>query len=219
MKTLRYITLVSFLAFVLFGCGGGESSTNTQSSTKQVIVERGPLLGATVTDANGAIASQVENTNKYLFENLPIFPIKATGGFVDMDDSGALSVGDLPFEDRVLLSFTDVVTPITTYLATLSDSKRVIYLNILEETFNVDNIATTLPSQNSVSAVILANAIFEDSLDGEYELENIIKSFALYKSLVESKYSQENNLVILSNKLEKELIENNPLLVVTEILP
>ena len=102
MNLKRNIGLSLCLIALLSGCNSGSSnSSNTSSSSSNttaaatvVTVERGAVLDASVKDANGEIAI-VESKNTYKFTKEITYPITVTGGFIDVDDSGDKSAGDV----------------------------------------------------------------------------------------------------------------------------
>lgn len=107
--------------------GGIDSSTtdnNKQITNSKVItVERGPVIGATVKDANGQIASSVNNSNKYKFDNEPEYPISAEGGFIDIDRNGKQDENEIKL-DVVLMAPKgyNIITPLTTLVVEKNES-------------------------------------------------------------------------------------------------
>lgn len=162
------IQLSSLLCVValLSGCNsGGTSSQNSNNSTQSnsstiVTVERGAVINATVKDANGQIAT-TESNNNYKFVNNIVYPITVTGGFIDLDDSGDKSVGDLELTIPLTTYSGTNITMITTAIADSDVTKREQKLQAL-----ATSLATTkeellkLPSQ-SYDSSILSNELFK----------------------------------------------------------
>jgi|GEM_PF-1728168 len=114
---MRRLTLISLAvaSILLSGCGGG-SSTSTDGITSGVTtltVERGPILKATVVDANGQKATDVGN-GKYTFTLAPVYPVMAVGGVIDMDRDGVVSVGDVSSDLNLTTTAGSVITVATT---------------------------------------------------------------------------------------------------------
>ena len=57
------------------------------------------------------------NDNTYAFANPVNYPIIVTGGFIDVDGDGVYSEGDTNLGNLQMKSYSDVVTPVTTYIA------------------------------------------------------------------------------------------------------
>ncbi len=86
--------LSSVTAIMMSGCGGG-SSSSTSVSSYDVTVERGPVLGARVTDSAGQTAQEIGG-GRYRFANAPVYPLYAGGGVIDVNRDGTVSPGDVP---------------------------------------------------------------------------------------------------------------------------
>ncbi|HIP20635.1 MAG TPA: hypothetical protein EYG70_05885, partial [Sulfurimonas sp.] len=116
MRTLTLISL-AVASILLSGCGGGSStSTDTiASGVTTLTVERGPILKATVVDANGQRATDV-GSGKYTFAIAPVYPVIAIGGVIDMDRDGVISIGDVVNDLNLTTTAGSVIT-IATALA------------------------------------------------------------------------------------------------------
>jgi len=115
------LTSLAAATLLLVGCGGGSSSSTSsgaQTSTTgtSIQVVRGPILGAIVRDNNGtgAVASS-DGNGTYTFKNNITYPIVATGGVIDMDRDGKVSVGDVKNDMNLSSTSGSVVTVATTY--------------------------------------------------------------------------------------------------------
>lgn len=149
---------------LLLGCGSDsidEESKNIESSY-DVVVERGPVFDANVTDMKGRVARQVaEGNNTYRFENTPDFPIHARGGWIDVDRDGNLTHNDIML-DINLTSYSNVITPLTTYIADANQSVREQKLQELEELTGVAKEELIgSPSHAGKNALIALNAVYE----------------------------------------------------------
>lgn len=151
---------------LLSGCNsGGTSSQNSNNSTQSnsstiVTVERGAVINATVKDANGQIAT-VESNNKYKFVNNIVYPITVTGGFIDLDDSGDKSVGDLELTIPLTTYSGTNITMITTAISDSDVTKREQKLQALATSLGTTKEELLkLPSQ-SYDSSILSNELFK----------------------------------------------------------
>lgn len=91
MKTLKLLgTSMITATLLLSGCGsteaGGESGTD-------ITVERGPVLAARVTDANGQAATALGN-GRYRFTETPAYPLQAREGVIDANRNGQIDGED-----------------------------------------------------------------------------------------------------------------------------
>lgn len=171
------LCLVAFLA----GCNGGSSSNSDNSSSPTVVtVERGAVLDAIVKDANGQTAT-VENKNSYKFTKEIKYPVTVTGGFIDVDDSGDKSVGDVVLTTPLMTYSGTNITLITTAIA---DSSETIRNEKLEALAN--SLGTTkdellkLPSQ-SYDSSILSNELYNALKNSEnINLTQIISDLSTY---------------------------------------
>ena len=174
MKRINCLVLSSLTAAFLVGCGGGGGSSSspttstatpvTTSTVTPVTIERGPLLGATVKDANGTAPISI-NGNVYTFSTVPVYPITATGGYIDLDADGLITTADVAFTG-VLKSYSNVITPITTYIATgTTDAERIAKLAELKAkltgTVSDDDLLKKVPSETSGDIIALTNAIYD----------------------------------------------------------
>ncbi len=181
----------------------------------EVVVERGPVLGADVKDANGVKAVQKEGTNTYVFPDTPKYPISSIGGFVDLDGDKKLSASDLSLKGKKLESYTKVVTPITTYLAKYpKKEERAKKEKELKKDLGIDedvSLSNEVPSKISKEAVALTNALFELSLENkDMNKANIKAEYDSEMTTINQSYSEEKNLSKLSENLEKNLLNTKP---------
>ena len=129
-KIATSLAVVSALSFGMTGCGGSSSSNNVSSDLDHYVamVSRGDVYGSEVKDSATPAhkAVEIEGTNKYEF-NVPagdiVFPLIATGGYIDVDGNGKIEVGTDVKLDVDLKSYSDTLTPVTTYAVDELDGK------------------------------------------------------------------------------------------------
>jgi len=176
-----YLISLAVATVVLTGCGGSSSSSDTAVvASKTITVERGPILKAVVVDSNGQKAKE-EGSGKYTFASTPSYPVMATGGFIDVDRDGVVSVGDV-VNDVNLTTVAGSVVTLATTLASNPKTKA-----------EVERIATSL---NITTADLLTKTPSESK-----EIEAI--SNIMYK------YMKENNITDLSDTQNQQLISLN----------
>lgn len=152
--------ILSFcLVALLAGCGGGSSSSTNESST--FTVERGSVLNATVKDANGQIASSANATNSYTFAKEIKYPVTVSGGFIDVDNSGDKSVGDIELTTPLMTYSGTNITLITTAISDSNEQTRDNKLKQLAQSLGVTtDELLKLPSQSYESS-ILSNELYK----------------------------------------------------------
>jgi hypothetical protein len=113
-------------AFLLTACGGGGSTDSTSSDTSSVTttdltslsIERGPVIGSLVLDAQGKRASNLGN-GQYKFESAPIYPIYVSGGYIDVNRDGIIDTNDTKLLTLLSISKSGIskVTMVTTLIS------------------------------------------------------------------------------------------------------
>jgi len=114
-KILPTALLASLL--LLSNCSDNNNSNQTSSPLNSVTVERGPILGAIVLDAEGQQAIQEDNTSaSYVFLTPPVYPISAFGGYIDVNRNGIIDSGEV--KNTIVLEAEDgpVLTLLTSML-------------------------------------------------------------------------------------------------------
>ncbi|MGZ5208106.1 MAG: PKD domain-containing protein [Sulfuricurvum sp.] len=175
----KYLAGISVLvaSVLLVGCGGGDegstAATPVSATATDVTVERGKVFDANVTDANGLTAIEQNNSNIYRFSNQPVYPITVKGGWIDVDGDLRKTPTDVELTLE-LKSYSNIITPLTTYIADANETIRNTKLNALSQKFGltVDELKT-LPSTGSKNALLLQNAIYEHLKLNETNFANI----------------------------------------------
>ncbi len=191
MKKIIIFGFIIILAISFNGCGGGggiigsaidnktandSADTTSQSANTtytDVTVEKGPVLDAVVKDSSGKTAFQVGNTNVYRFMGVPTYPITATGGYIDINQDGAITINEDFILDINLSSNNNNITTISTYLASFNDDDvRSAKLTWLKEEFSTSEdklLATPYTSgENAIKAfTALYYAIKENNTTNE----------------------------------------------------
>jgi hypothetical protein len=104
--------------FLLVGCGGATDAILSTTDSTNLTVERGPVIGALVLDAKGKRAFNVGN-GKYKFESTPIYPIYASGGYIDVNRDGVIDTNDTKLLTPLSISKSGMskVTIVTTLIS------------------------------------------------------------------------------------------------------
>lgn len=212
---LKQSFIVSTLAaLILAGCSGTSSTDALPSSTTDITVERGPVDGATVTDADGQIA-QYMGQARYRFTSTPTYPISVEGGYIDINRNGSIEVGEVKLQYKLEAQQGEVVTAVTT-LASNTQVRA-----MLKEEFGLNDtqIDTATPGTDKTIAAIsdeayaycLENNLSTMNLSEEQALqiqERIHVRIAMYKESTQSVSEFENALM---NKLGVKRITESEL--------
>lgn len=169
--------LITLMSLGLTGCGGssseGSSNPGVVSTAVDIIVERGKVYEATVTDSSTPrqVAIQKSGKNIYTFAKAPVYPVLVTGGWIDVNDDGILSRSDTKL-DIEMKSYTTTVTPVTTFVADASETVRKEKLEALVARLNASGVGSAaditvedllkVPSEAPRDVFVTANAIYKD---------------------------------------------------------
>jgi len=144
-RELLALSVIS--ALFLSGCGTTSDEQNV-AGVVDIAVERGPVLGATVRDAQGQIGVSKGN-GVYSFTN-PTYPIESFGGYIDIDRDGQVSVGDVPMNTFRLRTRAGNVMTLATTMTENNDT----YSTLLEDGFTAEELLETRPSSNIKNAAL-----------------------------------------------------------------
>lgn len=159
-------TLVAAAVFasLLAGCDGGSSSpsstasntstaagTSATTTATTVTVERGPLLFTNLVDQHGFSATSQGNGSYAFTNNTPVYPLKTTGGYIDVNRNGIIDAGDIKAGELSLRSM-DYGNAVT--IASTLGSDSAIQAKLLTLGFNATQLANNTPSQDKMIAAL-----------------------------------------------------------------
>jgi hypothetical protein len=162
LLSLAVVTALS-IGFTACGSSGGDDSVSGGDTTTNVEVERGKVYDANVTDSSTPpkVAKMTVGSNIYKFATTPTYPIVASGGWIDVDGDGNMTTSDI-VNDLNLTSYSNVITPTTSYLGDISTTAGKAKLDKLIEEMNVTKEdLLKAPSKASANAIVIANAIYK----------------------------------------------------------
>ena len=169
------LALATVLSLGVTGCGGSsdDDAAASVSSAVDVVVERGKVYDANVTDSStpAQVATQKSRQNVYTFANTPVYPVVANGGWIDVNDDGVMDVNDTKL-DIEMKSYSTSVTPVTTLIADANATLREQNLENLITKLNESGVGSDanvtaedllkVPSAAPRDVMIVSNAIFKD---------------------------------------------------------
>jgi len=213
MKKIYIAGLVG-TSILLSGCGSSSgTSTNagvtTPAVTNTIQVVRGPILGAIVKDRLGKVARSVGEGN-YTFTGTISYPISATGGVIDTDRNGLVSVGDVKNDMNLTASTGNVITVVTTYEAdpTTKDMLQKVAnsLNISASDFN------TKTPRDSKEIEAISNVLYKYAQDNNISKTSVGKIETDIGTTYDTyKQNTSHNSQTVEQELIKTLVAENKL--------
>lgn len=148
-RTLLAVTLIT--GSLLSGCDGGGAGQagNNMPTLTDITVERGPILYASVSDANGMTAQPVGN-GIYRFSGTVTYPIKTMGGYIDVNRSGTIDIGDIRAGELSL----GVASGITLSVASTLAQDAAIKARLLTLGFTEYQLLNNTPTQDKMIAAL-----------------------------------------------------------------
>ena len=199
---IKYTLIGVVSIFTLSACGGGGSSSDSASTSDKITVERGKVFGATVVDSSTPTQTAIGtlNSNVYKFAKTPTYPVIVSGGYIDVDNDGEITTADIKL-DMVMKSYSDKVTPVSTYLAQEGNEtarqERLEQLVVMLQELDANSTITAddlleLPSKAKMEAVLVTNSIFAKY---EFSDDNLD---VLNKTSIKSQLESIKNLLLQS---------------------
>ncbi len=202
----------SLIAATLIFSGCGSSDTTTQDPTyNDITVERGPVYGSYVVDANGQRAYNLEN-NTYRFRTTPTYPITAYGGYIDANRDGVIDGNDTALTIPLSLNGQNRnKLTIATTLASMSDELKNEILNTYG--LSEDELFTLTPS-TSLEVSAISDEVFKYCIENNTSVEdiNITTMQDTLKSRIQARI-QINETLALTKTLLEIATENEVILV------
>ena len=216
MNLIKYISSILFIS-LFYGCGpSGDLSENVDFSLTNVglttvTVERGPVLMATVKDANGLIATNIKfgTSNIYTFSIAPKFPISVSGGYIDVNYNSILDENDTKL-DINMSSYSNVISPLTTLVGDIDNNSTVYDYLVTNYDLNKSQIFDFVPSKTSKDIIILSNAIYKYLRTNDtFSSANINESISDVNTLYTSgSFTDITDLQELSVALETQVMDD-----------
>ena len=220
MKKINGLVLSTLTAAFLVGCGGGggSSSSTPTVTTTDITVERGAIWGATVTDATGKSAVQkVGDSNIYTFDTAITYPVKSVGGIIDIDGDSTTTDDIFDFTGKELISYTNVITPITNYLGDITTESGKAKLAKLESLgLTKDDLVNTVASKSTTKKaemISLTNALFELMNDSDTNNDDLTNeaNYTSFKNRFDTFVNMVKDDVAINAKASSQALEETVL--------
>ncbi len=159
-----------FVAGLLFaGCGSSDTTT-ADPSINDVTVERGPVYGSYVVDANGQRAYNL-SSNTYRFRTTPAYPITAYGGYIDVNRDGVIDGNDTAL--GIPLSLNEQNRNTLTLATTLASISSDLKSEILTTYGLSDEDLFTLTPATSLEVSAISDEVFKYCIENNISVEDI----------------------------------------------
>lgn len=232
MKTNIILSILT--ASFLVGCGSSSSTTNAlatntdeSDTTSQTIasnpvditVERGPVIGAYVTDNSGKRAYSL-GEGKYRFNQAPSYPINVYGGYIDVNRDGMIDEQDTKL--NVNLSLHEQNQTKVTLVTTLAQNEAMKNEMMNMYGLRQEELYGMTPSQ-SLEVASISDEVYRYCLENNISLDNVdAATLEGLRSKIQAKlqYSQslEGDITNIVTQNEMDLInELNVSLSVDEV--
>ncbi len=199
-KTLLISTISALL---LVGCSSSDSATTDiqTDNPMEITVERGPVFGALVLDANGQSAAFVGN-GKYRFASEPIYPITADGGYIDVNRNSKIDAGEVRLQYGLKAQKGDVIT----IASTIASNPEIKEMIMQEYGLSEDDIANLTPG-TSKDIAGLSDEIYAYCVDNKLTPINLsLEQTTLVKDRIKDRIDLYKNSTKTVAELEVELM-------------
>jgi hypothetical protein len=203
---LKIAILVGSGALVAAGCtgggGGGEGGSGSSSFT-DIVAERGPLLGAYVTDSNGIRASDI-GAGAYRFTSTPSYPISSLGGFIDVNRNGIVDTEDIKAGELKLKSgMTGAAVTLGSTLA----SNPALKASLIGIGFTEEQLLNKTPTQDRMIAA-LSDTVYKFAVENGISDVSILTMAQLgsLSATIQARVTQYNSTTTSISTLEQQLI-------------
>jgi hypothetical protein len=238
MKKFLNYTLIILFTLSVNGCNlqdwadEGEyddySDSSNTTSTIFTVSSGAPILNAFVVDVDDKVASNIIGTNKYRFTGSIRYPIRAYGGYSDVNTDGVINQADISNNITLRTNKGLNLTLLTTYISAepdTSNSDTRVYYKVdtdIENTFGILVANQYKLPKDNLKVAAFNHSIFKKAQNNltivGTELNNIVDNDFLtdFNSKVSNYTVDFNNGVPLSTiaKLgERDMFNNGELLV------
>ncbi len=204
------------LSMLLIGCGGGGSGGNSNSGTPiaqtpveiyDVSIERGPVIGGIVVDANGNQAYNLSN-GIYRFTTKPTYPIYVSDGYIDVNRDSIIDINDTKLTTAlsVVNENKSVATMVTTLITDSTDVSNIIenrdIKNYLMTTFTLSEDELYLKPSESLKISAISDVLFK------YMIQNNLTSLSsINLTILQTLQTDMENLILQNQASTKTILE------------
>ncbi len=176
-------------SLLLGGCGSSDTA-NQDAIYTDVTVERGPVLGAYVVDANAKRAINLGG-GQYRFSDTPTYPITAYGGYIDVNRDGVIDGNDTAL--TMSLSLGEQNRNKLTILTTLATDKELKNKILTTYGLSEEELFTLTPS-TSLKISAISDEVFKYCIENNSSVEDInVSTFELLENEINTTITTYEN--------------------------
>lgn len=207
---LNYAIALLMTSSLLSACGGGGTAVgagaaaNAPAVSDTFTVERGPLLFTNLLDAHGFPANSAGNGNYFFMNNVPAYPLKTTGGYIDVNRNGIIDAGDVKAGE---LSLRSLSTGLSVTLASTIANNPAIKDKLIRLGFTESQLAYNLPSNDKMIAALSDEIYAYWAQNPSVDLTQLsVEAFDSLTSAIQTRIAQYQASTATATQLEQVLI-------------
>lgn len=208
---LHHAIAMLMTSSLLTACGGGSTAGggaggggNAPATSDTFTVERGPLLFTNLLDAHGFPANSLGNGNYAFTNNVPVYPLKTTGGYIDVNRNGIIDAGDVKAGE---LSLRSLSTGLSVTLASTIANNSAIKDKLITLGFTESQLAYNLPSNDKMIAALSDEIYAYWAKNPSVDLAQLsVEAFNSLTPAIQTRISQYQASTATATQLEQVLV-------------
>lgn len=211
MNIIKKSSISVLLSLLIVGCGSSGGSNGGSAASAQhtppastpveiydVNVERGPVIGGIVVDANGNQAYNLSN-GVYRFKVKPTYPIYVSDGYIDVNRDSKIDLNDTKLS--MALSVVNEKKSTATIVTTLISNNTEIQ-NYLQTTFTLSEDELYLKPSESLKISAISDILFR------YIIENDLTNLSsINLTSLKTLETSIKNLILQNQASTKTILE------------
>jgi len=195
-------------AFVMAGCSSGSNTDTTSDTSTDITVERGPVIGSYVVDADAKRAINIGN-GQYRFTTSPTYPITAYGGYIDVNRDGVIDGNDTALS--IPLSLKEENKNKLTILTTLANSSDQLKYVLLDRFGLSEDELYSLTPATSLTVLAISNSVFKYCIENDIAIDDINTTVldqlkSEIETIISDNENSESSILDIAIQTESDLV-------------
>jgi len=195
-------------AFVMAGCSSGSNTDTTSDTSTDITVERGPVIGSYVVDADAKRAINIGN-GQYRFTTSPTYPITAYGGYIDVNRDGVIDGNDTALS--IPLSLKEENKNKLTILTTLANSSDQLKYVLLDRFGLTEDELYSLTPATSLTVLAISNSVFKYCIENDIAINDINTTVldqlkSEIETIISDNENSESSILDIAIQTESDLV-------------